>query len=109
MDKINGAIMKGMLESACNNLNNHKKDVDALNVFPVPDGDTGTNMSLTFTNGMAEVVKSGSESLPVVTKPLSRGLLMGDFPRIQSIGGRKGRIEREGFQRCDGERLKACL
>ncbi len=77
MDKINGAIMKGMLESACNNLNNHKKDVDALNVFPVPDGDTGTNMSLTFTNGMAEVVKSGSESLPVVTKTLSRGLLMG--------------------------------
>ena len=77
MEKINGVIFKGMLESGCNNLNGHKKDVDALNVFPVPDGDTGTNMSLTFTNGISEVRKSGSESLPVVAKTLSRGLLMG--------------------------------
>ena len=77
MDRIDGKVLKGMLESACSNLNNHKKDVDALNVFPVPDGDTGTNMSLTFTNGISEVLKSGSESLPVVAKTLSRGLLMG--------------------------------
>ncbi|MCR5793836.1 MAG: DAK2 domain-containing protein [Solobacterium sp.] len=77
MDVINGTVLKGMLESACNNLNNHKADVDALNVFPVPDGDTGTNMSLTFTNGIAEVRKSGSDSLPVIAKTLSRGLLMG--------------------------------
>ena len=77
MDVINGTVLKGMLESACNNLNNHKADVDALNVFPVPDGDTGTNMSLTFTNGISEVRKSGSDSLPVIAKTLSRGLLMG--------------------------------
>lgn len=77
MDKINGITFKGMLESGCNNLNGHKSDVDALNVFPVPDGDTGTNMSLTFTNGISEVRKSGSDSLPVVAKTLSRGLLMG--------------------------------
>lgn len=77
MDKINGVIFKGMLESGCNNLNGHKADVDALNVFPVPDGDTGTNMSLTFTNGISEVRKSGSDQLSVVAKTLSRGLLMG--------------------------------
>lgn len=77
MDKMNGTILKGMLESAASNLNNHKKDVDALNVFPVPDGDTGTNMSLTFTNGISEIRKSGSDSLPVIAKTLSRGLLMG--------------------------------
>lgn len=77
MEKINGKILKEMLESGSSNLNNHKKDVDALNVFPVPDGDTGTNMSLTFTNGISEVRKSGSESLPVIAKTLSRGLLMG--------------------------------
>ena len=77
MEKMNGLEFKGMLESGCNNLNLHKKEVDALNVFPVPDGDTGTNMSLTFTTGIAEVRKSGSESLPVVLKSLSRGLLMG--------------------------------
>ena len=74
---MNGALFKAMLESGCNNLNLHKKEVDALNVFPVPDGDTGTNMSLTFTNGISEVRKSGSDSLPVVLKSLSRGLLMG--------------------------------
>ncbi|MGM9941037.1 MAG: DAK2 domain-containing protein [Bulleidia sp.] len=77
MEKMNGTQFKGMLMSGCNNLNLHKKEVDALNVFPVPDGDTGTNMSLTFTNGVSEVRKSGSESLPVVLKSLSRGLLMG--------------------------------
>ena len=66
MKKMNGLEFKSMLESGCNNLNLHKKEVDALNVFPVPDGDTGTNMSLTFTNGIAEVRKSGSESLPVI-------------------------------------------
>ena len=77
MDKLNGIIFKGMLESGCSNLNNRKSDVDALNVFPVPDGDTGTNMSLTFSNGISEVRKSGSDSLPVIAKTLSRGLLMG--------------------------------
>ena len=77
MNSINGKIFKGMLESGNNNLTGQKKDVDALNVFPVPDGDTGTNMCLTFSNGVNEVVKSGSESLPVIAKTLSRGLLMG--------------------------------
>ena len=77
MDKINGAVFKQMLESGCNNLNNRKDEINALNVFPVPDGDTGTNMSLTFSNGMSEINKSGSEQLPVVAKTLSRGMLMG--------------------------------
>lgn len=77
MDKINGKALREMLLSGCNNLNARKKEVDALNVFPVPDGDTGTNMSLTFTNGIAEVEKSGSEQFNIVAKTLSRGLLMG--------------------------------
>lgn len=77
MDKIDGKVFRGMLESGSNNLTGRKKDVDALNVFPVPDGDTGTNMCLTFTNGINEVHNSGSDSLPVVAKTLSRGLLMG--------------------------------
>ena len=77
MDKIDGKVFRGMLESGSNNLTGRKKDVDALNVFPVPDGDTGTNMCLTFTNGINEVHNSGSDTLPVVAKTLSRGLLMG--------------------------------
>ncbi len=77
MSTVNGKLFKGMLESGCNNLSNQKKEIDARNVFPVPDGDTGTNMSLTFNNGYSEVEKSGSDALPVVAKTLSRGLLMG--------------------------------
>lgn len=77
MDKINGLTFKQMLRSASNNLNNEKARVDALNVFPVPDGDTGTNMSMTFTNGVNEALNNGSENLSAVAKSLSRGLLMG--------------------------------
>ena len=77
MDKLNGTTLLEMLESGNNNLNNHQSEINALNVFPVPDGDTGTNMSLTSSNGIAEAVKSGSKSLPVVAKTFSRGLLMG--------------------------------
>ncbi len=77
MDKIDGKILRGMLESANCNLNNHKEEINSLNVFPVPDGDTGTNMSMTFNNGMTEVRKSGSEQLSVVAKTASRGMLMG--------------------------------
>lgn len=77
METINGQKFLGLLESGCANLNNRRKEVDALNVFPVPDGDTGTNMSLTFTSGMNEVRKSGSQDLPTVAKTLARGMLMG--------------------------------
>ena len=45
---INGAMFRKMILAAANLLEENKKYVDALNVFPVPDGDTGTNMSLTY-------------------------------------------------------------
>lgn len=77
MDILNGNGLKAMFESGCNNLLANKNAIDALNVFPVPDGDTGTNMSLTFSNGVSEMKKSGSDSIPVITKVFSRGLLMG--------------------------------
>ncbi len=77
MDIINGKILKGMIFSGANNLNNQKNNIDALNVFPVPDGDTGTNMSMTFSNGIQEVKKLSDDNLSVVAKTLSRGLLMG--------------------------------
>ena len=77
MEILTGDKLKSLFISGCNNLNNNKDYVDSLNVFPVPDGDTGTNMSLTFTNGIAEMEKSGSDAIPVLAKTLSRGLLMG--------------------------------
>ena len=51
MRVIDGQMLKRMFISGANNLYNHYPEVDALNVFPVPDGDTGMNMNLTLTSG----------------------------------------------------------
>ena len=77
MEKINGIIFKGMLESGCNNLNGNKKEVDALNVFPVPDGDTGTNMKMTIEGGVNEVFNVTEPNIYEMSKKISRGMLMG--------------------------------
>lgn len=77
MEKINGLLFKQMLESGANNLTNQFTRIDALNVFPVPDGDTGTNMSLTFSAGVNDALKVNSESVCDIAKALSKGLLMG--------------------------------
>lgn len=77
MNNLNGTLLKEMLQSGAANLANHQADIDALNVFPVPDGDTGTNMSMTFTSGVNDVMSSGQDELTMVAKTLSRGLLMG--------------------------------
>lgn len=77
MDMINGLLFKQMLESGANNLTNKFPEIDALNVFPVPDGDTGTNMSLTFNAGVKDALACGSEDVCEVAKVLSKGLLMG--------------------------------
>ena len=77
MKTINGQIFKQMLKSGAANLSNHHAEIDALNVFPVPDGDTGTNMSMTFTSGVKDALNVASDEIPVIAKALSRGLLMG--------------------------------
>ncbi|OJF89724.1 DAK2 domain-containing protein [Alkalibacterium sp. 20] len=58
-------------------LEEHTDYVNSLNVFPVPDGDTGTNMNLSFTSGSNAVKESSSEKMGEVTQALARGLLMG--------------------------------
>lgn len=77
MKVIDGQTLKGMLISASNNLYNHYPEVDALNVFPVPDGDTGMNMNLTMTSGAKEIQNRGENSCSEIAKSFSRGLLMG--------------------------------
>ena len=77
MKTIDGSTLKKLLISASNNLYNHYPEVDALNVFPVPDGDTGINMSLTCTSGANEVAKMEKGSCYEIAKTFSRGLLMG--------------------------------
>ena len=77
MKVLTGADFKKILESGANNLANNYKEIDALNVFPVPDGDTGTNMNLTFTSGVQDVLGIKTENISEISKTLSRGLLMG--------------------------------
>ena len=77
MKKINGSMFKSMLESGANNLSNHHHEIDALNVFPVPDGDTGTNMNLTFSSGVKEAKGVLNDNVGDIAKTLSKGLLMG--------------------------------
>ena len=60
MNKISVEEFKGMIRSGCANLENNAAQINTLNVFPVPDGDTGTNMSMTFTNGYEEAMKCSS-------------------------------------------------
>ena len=77
MKTINGHILKQMILSGSNNLYNHYPEVDALNVFPVPDGDTGTNMNLTISSGAKEVANLNNARIFDVARAFSRGLLMG--------------------------------
>lgn len=77
MKTIDGIILKELLISGSNNLYNHYPEIDALNVFPVPDGDTGMNMNLTLTSGAKEIQNRGDKSIYEIAKTFSRGLLMG--------------------------------
>lgn len=66
-----------MLISGFNNLHNNYPYIDKLNVFPVPDGDTGTNMNLTTANGINEIGDNEFNSIGEVLNTFSRGLIMG--------------------------------
>ena len=74
---INGSLFKKMVINGAINLKNDLKEIDDLNVFPVPDGDTGTNMSMTMMSGVRDIQNSEAISITEISKTLSRGLLMG--------------------------------
>ncbi|XMB66109.1 DAK2 domain-containing protein [Mycoplasmatota bacterium zrk1] len=75
--KLNGLLFKTLVENGAINLSNNYKYIDDLNVFPVPDGDTGTNMKMTINSGVQEIANLKIESMDEMSKKLSRGLLMG--------------------------------
>lgn len=77
MKIINGQHLKDMFISGSNNLYNHYPEIDALNVFPVPDGDTGMNMNLTLTSGSKEIQNRPDIGIYEIARTFSRGLLMG--------------------------------
>ncbi|HDP4672535.1 TPA: fatty acid kinase catalytic subunit FakA [Staphylococcus aureus] len=77
ISKINGKLFADMIIQGAQNLSNNADLVDSLNVYPVPDGDTGTNMNLTMTSGREEVVNNLSKNIGELGKTFSKGLLMG--------------------------------
>ncbi len=74
---INGAILRKMILNGAKLLDSNKEHVDSLNVFPVPDGDTGTNMSLTMLSAAKEVSNCPSNGLDALSDALSKGALRG--------------------------------
>jgi DAK2 domain fusion protein YloV len=74
---INGDILRNAIISATNNLSNYRKAVDDLNVFPVPDGDTGTNMSMTLSNSARELEKLSGATAGKVASVNASALLRG--------------------------------
>lgn len=77
IERLDGKAFADMILSGAHNLSQNADVVDALNVFPVPDGDTGTNMNLSMTSGAKEVEMTDSDHIGQVAKNLSKGLLMG--------------------------------
>ena len=75
--RVNGALLRRMVINGAINLKNNYQEIDQLNVFPVPDGDTGTNMQMTMMSGVKEIENIDVKSMSLVGKTLSRGLLMG--------------------------------
>ncbi|QNQ83869.1 DAK2 domain-containing protein [Lactobacillus sp. PV037] len=77
LTEINGQNFKDMVRAATHRLSKNSEFVDKLNVFPVPDGDTGTNMTLTVENGAKAVNEDPSDVVGKLTESLAKGMLMG--------------------------------
>lgn len=75
--KIDGEFFKNLIFNGCENLRANYQYVDSLNVFPVPDGDTGTNMKMTIEGGVNEVFNVTEPNIYEMSKKISRGMLMG--------------------------------
>jgi DAK2 domain fusion protein YloV len=75
--KCNGQQLKQLLHAGTSWLERHAASINALNVFPVPDGDTGTNMLLTMRAALAEVPSAAEDSAASVAHAIAHGALMG--------------------------------
>ena len=74
---IQGKVLRDAMISASNCLSQQKQQVDALNVFPVPDGDTGTNMSMTFSAAARELARLSNPTVTETADTASSALLRG--------------------------------
>ena len=72
-NKVNGEHLYYMMSNAANKLELQSEYVNSLNVFPVPDGDTGTNMSMTFRAAVKEIEGMDNKNIGEVSKKLAKG------------------------------------
>ena len=77
MSNITTSLFQEMVQAASTRLNKQAEYVNSLNVFPVPDGDTGTNMGMTIENGAKEVADKPASTVGEAASILAKGLLMG--------------------------------
>lgn len=77
MSKITTSLFQEMVQAASTRLNKQAEYVNSLNVFPVPDGDTGTNMGMTIENGAKEVADKPASTVGEVASILAKGLFDG--------------------------------
>lgn len=75
--KVDGLALKKLVDAGLTWLRTNKENINALNVFPVPDGDTGTNMTLTLQSAWNEIKDSGTRNLGDMAAAVSKGALMG--------------------------------
>ncbi|MHA3225196.1 DAK2 domain-containing protein [Globicatella sulfidifaciens] len=77
LTKITAAEFRAMVIAGGQRLNDQMELINSLNVFPVPDGDTGTNMNMSFTSGVENLKQSKSDKVGELAGALAKGLLMG--------------------------------
>ena len=109
---INGNLFRDALISAANTLAAEKQAVDALNVFPVPDGDTGTNMSMTIGNAGRELARLGDTTVTAAADTAASAMLRGargNSGVILSLLFRGLSKGLKGMDEADGAALAAAL
>ena len=102
---INGAELRRMIISAAASVEIHKQDLNELNVFPVPDGDTGTNMSMTINSASADLRKAEDPELYAASKIAASAMLRGargNSGVILSLLFRGLSRKLKGAEVCDG-------
>ena len=109
---LTGELLKNAVISGANHIENHRKEVDALNVFPVPDGDTGTNMSMTVGAAVRELQVLGDADVATVAKKTAGALLRGargNSGVILSLIFRGLSKGLKGLETADGAQLAAAF
>ena len=118
---IDGKLFKEMVITGATVLHNNHPEIDALNVFPVPDGDTGTNMGMTIENGAKEVSDRSASTVGEAAGIFAKGLLMGARGNSgvitsqlfrgfsQSVKDKENWMEQRLQQPCPRQFLPLCL